>query len=300
MITKATKSFSPLGMLSNQVATSDADSLSNALAAGDAAPFDGAVASSLLLLMVSPRSLPLQLPTAIVGVRTNPVVDAVRWLHAGAEVPSAAYTPIKYRRFAHPEGDTVKYPMRAILALSLTVSGALLATSAGASPSALVKVVQGPSYGFDNITDIASNGAHVWAVSTSNNSVTELKSGSGAVISVLKDKKFDFEGPERLERRLDPRLGRQRRRQLDHRTQRQHGQADRASSRVRSYKLHGTGFVTLQRRRRVDLQPSRQRTRRDKRVDGQLHPARQDQVTRYCPGQQHDLGRETRVGRRQR
>ena len=88
--------------------------------------------------------------------------------------------------------------MRVVLALSLTVSSGLVALSAGAAPSALVKVVQGPAYGFDNITAIASNGAHVWAVSTANNSVTELKSGSGAVISVLKDKKFDFEGPERL------------------------------------------------------------------------------------------------------
>ena len=102
--------------------------------------------------------------------------------------------------------------MRVALALSLTVSSGLFAVSAMAAPSTLVKVVQGPAYGFDNITALASNGAHVWAVSTSSNSVTELESGSGAVVNVLKDKKLRLRGSRAPERRLDPRLGRERRR----------------------------------------------------------------------------------------
>ena len=88
----------------------------------------------------------------------------------------------------------MKYPMRVMLALSLTVLGGLVAQGAGAAPSALVKVVRSPAYNFDNVTALVSNGDHVWAANTSNNSVTELKSGSGELINVLKDKKFDFEG----------------------------------------------------------------------------------------------------------
>ena len=144
---------------------------------------------------------------------------------------------------------------------------------------------------------MASNGAHVWAVNTSNNSVTELKSGSGPLISVLKDKKFDFEGPERLSddwthvwvandagnsiTELNANTGKL-----------------IAVIKGSSYKLHGTGFVTSN---GVDVWISNLRGNELAEISastGDFIQRHQDQIVGYRAGQQPDLGREARVGRR--
>ena len=60
-------------------------------------------------------------------------------------------------------------------------------TELSASTGALVQVISGSSYGFDNPHAVSSDGTHVWVANDSNtlNSVTELSASTGALVQVL-------------------------------------------------------------------------------------------------------------------
>ena len=92
----------------------------------------------------------------------------------------------------------MKFPIRATIALALTLSGLLGVVGAGAATSSLVKIVQGKAYGFNAVTAIGSNGANVWVANSGGNSVTEIDASTGAKLNVFKKAKFGFDGPSRL------------------------------------------------------------------------------------------------------
>ena len=49
----------------------------------------------------------------------------------------------------------------------------------------LVKVVRGPSYGFDDPSSIACDGAHVWVANAAGKSVTELSAATAVLVKIL-------------------------------------------------------------------------------------------------------------------
>jgi DNA-binding beta-propeller fold protein YncE len=64
-----------------------------------------------------------------------------------------------------------------------------------AATGALVQVISGSSYGFDNPAGIASDGTHVWVTNESGDSVTELDAATGALVHVLGGPRYGFDDP---------------------------------------------------------------------------------------------------------
>src|ERR1039458_10053093 len=92
----------------------------------------------------------------------------------------------------------MKFPLRATIAFALTLSGLVGAVNASATSAPTVKIVQGNAYGFNAVSDVGSNGAHVFAVNSAGNSVTELDASTGNVVNLFKNRKFGFDGPAHL------------------------------------------------------------------------------------------------------
>jgi len=72
-------------------------------------------------------------------------------------------------------------------------------TELNAATGALVKVLQGPQYGFNQAWAIASDGSHVWVANdndsneeTNYSSVTELDAATGALVKVLSKSRYQF------------------------------------------------------------------------------------------------------------
>ena len=58
---------------------------------------------------------------------------------------------------------------------------------ASASTGALVQVIQGSSYGFDDPLGISSDGTDVWVANSAGDSVTELSASTGALVQTISD-----------------------------------------------------------------------------------------------------------------
>ncbi len=96
-----------------------------------------------------------------------------------------------------PKEITMKFPIRSTIALMLTVSGLVgFAGTSGATP--MVKIIQGKAYGFDSVTAIGSNGAHVWVANSEGNSVTEIDASTGAKVNLFRNSNWGFDGPAHL------------------------------------------------------------------------------------------------------
>jgi DNA-binding beta-propeller fold protein YncE len=66
------------------------------------------------------------------------------------------------------------------------------------STGALVRVIQGASFGFDGPEDISSDGTDVWVVNQNNNSVTEIDAATGNLVQSLSDSSYGFDYPKRI------------------------------------------------------------------------------------------------------
>jgi hypothetical protein len=58
-------------------------------------------------------------------------------------------------------------------------------TKLSASTGALVKVISGSAYKFDDAAAVVSDGTHVWVVNAGGDSVTELSASTGALVKVI-------------------------------------------------------------------------------------------------------------------
>ena len=94
-----------------------------------------------------------------------------------------------------PKEIPMKFSLRALAALALSLSGLVGAVSASATNGSTVKIIQGKAYGFNAVTDVVSNGAHVFAVNSAGNSVTELEASTGNVVNVLRRSPSDSRVP---------------------------------------------------------------------------------------------------------
>ena len=90
----------------------------------------------------------------------------------------------------------MKFPTRATIAMAFAVSGLVGVVSASAATNSVVKIVQGKSYGFDAVTAIGSNGAHVWVANSDGNSVTELNASDGSPVRTLTGAAYGFNNPD--------------------------------------------------------------------------------------------------------
>jgi hypothetical protein len=67
-------------------------------------------------------------------------------------------------------------------------------TELSAATGALIKVISGPSYGFNGPDAVFSDGTHVW-VANSGGSVTELSEATGALVQVVSGSRYGFNYP---------------------------------------------------------------------------------------------------------
>ncbi len=68
-------------------------------------------------------------------------------------------------------------------------------TELSAKTGALVQVISGSSYGFNEPLAISSDGTDVWVMNGGNNSVTELSASTGSRVQVLSGSNYGFNGP---------------------------------------------------------------------------------------------------------
>jgi len=69
-------------------------------------------------------------------------------------------------------------------------------TELSETTGALVKVISGSSYGFDDPEAITSDGTHVWVANEYGNSVTELSASTGALVKVIRGSSYGFNSPD--------------------------------------------------------------------------------------------------------
>jgi DNA-binding beta-propeller fold protein YncE len=70
-------------------------------------------------------------------------------------------------------------------------------TELNSSTGALVQILSGASFGFDNPDAVSSDGTHVWVASSSGNvssgdALTELDASTGALVRVISGTTYDF------------------------------------------------------------------------------------------------------------
>ena len=70
-------------------------------------------------------------------------------------------------------------------------------TELSATTGALVRVIRGSSYGFDEPKGITSDGNHIWVTNEGKgNSVTELSASTGALVKVISGSSYGFDSPQ--------------------------------------------------------------------------------------------------------
>ena len=115
-------------------------------------------------------------------------------------------------------------------------------TELNAATGALVKVLKGPSYGFNDPSAVASDGTHVWVTNYGGTSVTELDAATGALVRVSARAELRIQPSRRGRLRRHPRLGGQPDGTFGDRDGRRHrgpGQGTASSS----YGFNGPGAV---------------------------------------------------------
>ena len=85
-------------------------------------------------------------------------------------------------------------------------------TELSASTGALVQVISGSSYGFNDPDAVSSDGTDVWVTNSAGDSVTELSASTGALVQVISGSSYGFDESRRHLLGRDPRLGGERRR----------------------------------------------------------------------------------------
>jgi len=65
-------------------------------------------------------------------------------------------------------------------------------TELSASTGALVKLIRGRSYGFNDPDAIATGGNHIWVANAGDNSVTGLSASTGALVKVVSGSNYGF------------------------------------------------------------------------------------------------------------
>jgi DNA-binding beta-propeller fold protein YncE len=68
-------------------------------------------------------------------------------------------------------------------------------TELDAATGALVQVLSGSDFGFNDPADISSDGTDVWVANSHGDSVTHLSASTGALIQVLSDSSYGFNDP---------------------------------------------------------------------------------------------------------
>ena len=71
-------------------------------------------------------------------------------------------------------------------------------TELSASTGALVKVISGSTYRFDDPDAVSSDGTHVWVANYGGNSVTELSASTGALVKVISGSAYRFNDPHAI------------------------------------------------------------------------------------------------------
>ena len=71
-------------------------------------------------------------------------------------------------------------------------------TELSASTGALVQVISGSSYGFNDPDAVSSDGTHVWVANSAGNSVTELSAATGALVQVISGSSYGFDDPDAI------------------------------------------------------------------------------------------------------
>ena len=71
-------------------------------------------------------------------------------------------------------------------------------TELSASTGALVKVISGSAYKFNDPDAIASDGTHVWVANAAGDSVTELSASTGALVKVISGSAYKFDDPDAI------------------------------------------------------------------------------------------------------
>lgn len=71
-------------------------------------------------------------------------------------------------------------------------------TELNASTGALVKVISGSAYGFDDPDAVATDGDDVWVTNGMANSVTELGATTGRLVKIMARSAYGFEVPDAI------------------------------------------------------------------------------------------------------
>jgi hypothetical protein len=69
-------------------------------------------------------------------------------------------------------------------------------TELSAATGALVEVITGSTYRFNDPAGVRSDGTHVWVANIAGDSVTELSASTGALVKVITGSAYQFNDPD--------------------------------------------------------------------------------------------------------